>query len=72
MLIDYVDGYAARRSGMTSQLGSRLDMHIDVHGYLIGGFLLALWGQVPIWYLAVPMARPLYVLGEWVLNRQNR
>jgi CDP-diacylglycerol--glycerol-3-phosphate 3-phosphatidyltransferase len=72
VLIDYVDGYAARRSGMTSQLGSRLDMHIDVHGYLIGGLLLALWGQVPVWYLAVPLARPLYVLGEWVLTRQNR
>jgi CDP-diacylglycerol---glycerol-3-phosphate 3-phosphatidyltransferase len=72
VLIDYFDGYAARRSGMTSQLGSRLDMHIDVHGYLIGGFLLALWGQVPVWYLAVPLARPLYVLGEWVLTRQNR
>jgi CDP-diacylglycerol---glycerol-3-phosphate 3-phosphatidyltransferase len=72
VLIDYVDGYAARRSGMTSQLGSRLDMHIDVHGYLIGGFLLAQWGQVPFWYLVVPLARPLYVLGEWVLKRQAR
>jgi CDP-diacylglycerol---glycerol-3-phosphate 3-phosphatidyltransferase len=72
MLIDFGDGYVARITGMVTNLGSRLDMHIDAHGYFIGGLLIVLWGQAPAWYLLVPLAWPLYVTGEWVFARQNK
>jgi CDP-diacylglycerol---glycerol-3-phosphate 3-phosphatidyltransferase len=72
MLIDYADGYAARISGIVTRLGSRLDMHIDIHGYLIGGLLAVAWGQAPVWYLLVALARPFYVLGEWNLARRGQ
>jgi CDP-diacylglycerol---glycerol-3-phosphate 3-phosphatidyltransferase len=72
MLIDYVDGYAARISNTVTRLGSRLDMHFDVHGYIIGGLLIVLWGQAPVWYLLVALARPLYVVGEWLYAKQQK
>jgi len=72
MLIDYVDGYAARVSGVVTRLGSRMDMHFDGHGYMIGGLLLVVWGQAPVWYLLVALARPLYVLGEKYLAWRNQ
>jgi CDP-diacylglycerol---glycerol-3-phosphate 3-phosphatidyltransferase len=72
MLVDYLDGYVARISGVTTRLGARLDMHYDSHGYIIGGLLIVLWGQAPPWYLLVALAWPLYVLGERILVRQNK
>jgi CDP-diacylglycerol---glycerol-3-phosphate 3-phosphatidyltransferase len=72
MLIDYADGYMARISGIVTRLGSRLDMHFDVHGYLIGGILAVAWGQAPVWYLLVALARPFYVLGEWILAHRGQ
>jgi CDP-diacylglycerol---glycerol-3-phosphate 3-phosphatidyltransferase len=72
MVVDYLDGYAARRAGFVTRLGSRLDMHFDEHGYIIGGLLVVLWGQAPVWYLLVALVRPLYVAGEWWWAKQNK
>ncbi len=71
-LADLFDGYLARISNHQSLLGEELDLSLDGFGLLIASLLLVQYGQVPIWYLLVGMARYLFVGGIWLRNRLNK
>lgn len=64
--LDYLDGYLARELGEVTQLGERLDEAMDAAGLFIAPTLAILHGQLPVWYLVVPLAKPLYVASLWV------
>jgi CDP-diacylglycerol---glycerol-3-phosphate 3-phosphatidyltransferase len=63
VLCDYLDGYLARRTNYATRLGEKLDMHLDGWGMLIASILAVRYGQVPLWYLSVGLARPLFIAG---------
>jgi CDP-diacylglycerol--glycerol-3-phosphate 3-phosphatidyltransferase len=48
-----------------------LDMSIDGLGVLVASLLALKYGQVPIWYIAVAFARPLFLAGIWLRRRLN-
>ena len=62
-IADVFDGYLARRSGRVSRLGVTLDMEFDGLGVLVGCALAVQYGQLPLLFLLVAAARPLFVWG---------
>jgi CDP-diacylglycerol--glycerol-3-phosphate 3-phosphatidyltransferase len=68
-MIDLFDGYAARRTNQTTQLGEMLDLSLDGTGVLIAGVLAVQYGQVASWYLLVAFARYFFVAGIWLRKR---
>ncbi|RJT07200.1 CDP-alcohol phosphatidyltransferase family protein [Halococcus sp. IIIV-5B] len=64
--LDWVDGRLARWSGQPTLLGAKLDREFDGLGLLVAGLLGYAYGVLPVWYLAVGFARPLFVVGTWL------
>jgi CDP-diacylglycerol--glycerol-3-phosphate 3-phosphatidyltransferase len=65
-LLDCLDGRLARRQNRETGLGSRLDMETDALGILVASLAGIATGKLPPWYLAIGLARYLFVLGiEW-------
>lgn len=70
-LLDVFDGYAARRTNSVTLLGARLDMAFDALGILTVIALAVIYGILPWWYMAVGLARYLFVAGLWYRQRRG-
>ena len=62
-IADVFDGYLARRSERVTRLGETLDMEFDGLGVLVACALAVQYGQLPLVFLLVAAARPLFVWG---------
>ena len=71
-IADWLDGYIARRANHATILGQRLDMEFDGLGVLIVSLLAIGYGQLPVWFLSVGLARYFFVFGLWWRNRAAR
>jgi CDP-diacylglycerol--glycerol-3-phosphate 3-phosphatidyltransferase len=69
---DFLDGYLARLTNHATRLGEILDMSFDGLGVLAASLLAVQYGQLPVWYLAVALARYLFLAGIWVRQRIGR
>ncbi len=65
LLLDGVDGWAARRTGMASEFGARFDMETDALFLLMLALLVHATGKVGIWVLASGLMRYAFVLAGW-------
>jgi len=72
ILGDYFDGYLARTRGRVTVMGARLDMAYDALAMVVIAVTGVRYGILPWWYLAVPLARPLFVVGIRLRRRLNR
>lgn len=72
ILGDHFDGYLARTRGRVTVMGARLDMAYDALAMVLIAVVGVRYGVLPWWYLAVPLAHPLFVLGIWLRRRLNR
>ena len=70
-IADYLDGYAARVANHATRLGERLDMEYDGLSVLIVTLLAVWYGQLPLWYLPLGLARYLFLLGLWWRERRK-
>ena len=71
-VLDYLDGYLARRIGHLTQLGEALDLELDSLG-MFAGSLLAVWYRTLPWpFLLIGLASYLFQLGKWALRRTGR
>ncbi len=70
-VVDYLDGYAARVTNHATALGAQLDMEFDGLGLLLITLLAVGYGQLPLWYLPLGLARYLFLLGLWWRQRRN-
>jgi CDP-diacylglycerol---glycerol-3-phosphate 3-phosphatidyltransferase len=68
---DFFDGYLARINNQATELGARLDMQFDGQGTLVVIALAVWYGQLPLWYLSVGLARYLFIFGLWRRERQG-
>ncbi len=68
---DLLDGYLARVTGTTTQLGERLDLALDGRGVLVAALLAWHYGAAGWWYLLVGFARYLFVFGIWLRERMG-
>lgn len=69
--LDHVDGRLARRQRRATRLGSRLDMEVDALGILVASVAGIGLGKLPLWYVAVGLARYLYVGGRFWRERSG-
>jgi CDP-diacylglycerol--glycerol-3-phosphate 3-phosphatidyltransferase len=66
---DFFDGYVARVTNHATRLGEILDMRFDGFGVLAAALLAVHYLQVPLWYLAVAFAYPLFLAGVWLRRK---
>jgi len=71
-LSDFFDGYLARVQNHVTELGTVLDMNNDSWGVLIVTLLVFVYGQVPVWYLSVGLARYLFIAGLRWREKQGK
>jgi len=72
VVLDRLDGAVARSVGEETGLGQRLDMAVDTFGFVVAPLVAVLWGQLPVWYLAISAARHVYLAGIYVRRRSGR
>jgi phosphatidylglycerophosphate synthase len=65
LLLDLVDGWVARRTGMETELGARFDGEVDA--FLILALSVYVAPRYGAWVLAIGAARYLFLAGEWLL-----
>ncbi|SDQ92447.1 CDP-alcohol phosphatidyltransferase family protein [Natronobacterium texcoconense] len=70
--LDAVDGLVARATGAVTELGSRLDVEMDGLVVLVGTLVGLSSGSLPLAFLAVALARYLFVAGIWWRKRRGR
>ena len=63
LALDGVDGWAARRAGLASDFGARLDMETDVAFALVMAALAVAMAKVGPWFLLLGLLRPVFLLG---------
>lgn len=71
ILPDYLDGYIARITGHSTELGETLDVSVDSLSVLTGTILAIQYGQVPVWYVFVGFARYFFLAGLWYRQRRR-
>ncbi len=67
LVLDGLDGVAARRSGLSSPFGARFDMETDAFMILVLSVIAFLLGKAGIWVIAGGLLRYLYVLAALVV-----
>lgn len=70
-LMDIFDGYIARKENRSTLLGEILDIEFDGVGMLIAVSLGIHYQRLPILFLVIALARPLFVLGMGVRERMD-
>jgi CDP-diacylglycerol--glycerol-3-phosphate 3-phosphatidyltransferase len=68
-LLDYIDGIVARLTNSTTILGEKLDMEMDGMGVLIATIVAIQYGQIPLIYIFVGLARYLFLAGIFIRNK---
>ena len=61
LLLDGVDGWAARKTGLTSRFGARFDMEVDALFVLVLAALVWRAGQAGAWVLTAGLLRYIFV-----------
>lgn len=72
LMLDGVDGWAARRSGLRSAFGARFDVESDVAFALVMAALAWQAGHVGAWFLALGLMRPAFLVAGAVLPALRR
>lgn len=65
--LDGVDGWLARRSGMSSAFGARFDMETDAALLLVLSVLALRFGKAGPWVLLIGLMRYLFVAAGWLM-----
>jgi phosphatidylglycerophosphate synthase len=65
LALDAVDGWVARRTRSSNELGARFDMEVDAFLLLVLGVVVA--PALGVWVLAIGLMRYAFVAASWVL-----
>lgn len=71
-IFDRLDGFVARKTRLTSQLGAELDTVFDALGLLVAPLLALHLGKIHWSYLLVSIAYYLFVIGLKIRKRKGR
>jgi phosphatidylglycerophosphate synthase len=66
LLLDGVDGWAARKTGLASAFGARFDMEVDALFVLVLAALVWRAGQAGSWVLTAGLLRYIFLGAGWV------
>jgi phosphatidylglycerophosphate synthase len=64
LLLDALDGWLARRSGLHSRFGARFDVESDVAFSIVLAVLLWQADKVGLWFVAIGLLRPAYLVAS--------
>jgi phosphatidylglycerophosphate synthase len=70
-VFDGVDGWLARRSGLTSAFGARFDMEVDALLVMILSLLIWQYGKAPWWIVFAGLLRYVFVVSGWIWPRMR-
>ena len=70
-LTDRYDGILARRMGAESEWGRILDPLADKIGAGVVAFVLVLQGSIPVWFLALVVARDVLIVAGGIFVKQK-
>ena len=65
LVLDGVDGYFARKQGLSSRFGSRFDMETDALQILLLSITALALGKVGLWVMIGGLLRYIYVAAGW-------
>jgi len=71
-ITDVLDGYLARVTGQDTPLGEVLDMELDGLGMLVVVGVAIHFGQLPIWFVVIGLARYVFLLGVAIRQRLGK
>ena len=71
-VLDGVDGWLARRTGLTSALGAKFDMEVDALLILVLAMLAWRWEKAGAWVLLAGLLRYLFVAAGWIVPWMRR
>jgi phosphatidylglycerophosphate synthase len=71
-VLDGVDGWLARRRGLTSAFGARFDMEVDALLILVLAMLAWWWDKAGAWVLLSGLFRYLFIAAGWFLPWMRR
>lgn len=72
LVLDGLDGWAARRARLESPLGARIDVETDVAFALTLAMLAVVLGQVGLWFVALGLLRPAFLILLHLWPRLNQ
>lgn len=70
--VDGFDGVIARATDSVTALGARLDGEMDALALLVGSLVVVRFGQAPVVFLAVGLARYAFVGARWFRTARGR
>ena len=70
-ILDYIDGIVARLSNSGTLLGADLDIDMDGLGVIVASLVAIHYGQIPLIYLLVGIARFLFLLGISIRRKRD-
>lgn len=71
-MLDGVDGWLARRSGLVSPLGARFDLEVDALLILVLALLAWRFGKAGPWIVLAGLLRYAFVAGGWAVAWMRR
>lgn len=71
-LLDGVDGWFARRTGMSSAFGARFDMEVDALLILLLSILAWRHDKAPVWIVLSGALRYAFVFAGWLVRRMRQ
>jgi phosphatidylglycerophosphate synthase len=71
-VLDAVDGWLARRSGMSSAFGARFDMEVDALLVMVLSILVWQYGKAGAWVLLSGLFRYVFLVAGWLRPWLNR
>ncbi len=72
LVLDGLDGFAARRSGLASAFGARFDMEVDAFMILVLSVVAFALNKAGVWVIASGLLRYVYVLAASVAPALSR
>lgn len=70
-ILDYLDGIVARLTNSGTLLGAELDIDMDGLGVIVASLVAIHYGQIPLIYLLVGIARYLFLLGIGIRRKRG-
>lgn len=71
-LLDWADGFWARKTDHVTRLGQKLDLEVDGLGALIAALVSIGEQRLPLWFLGIALLRPLFAAGLFWRQRTGR
>jgi len=68
-IADRFDGYFARKKNLDTLMGQKLDVEYDALGLFVAPVLAIQYGQLPMWYIFVPLSRYAFIAGTYLLRK---